>query len=63
MSDDRVSTRLLALAALAFALFNYPLLSVFDVDAVVLGVPLVWLYLFGCWAVLIVLVGLTVRGK
>ncbi len=63
MSDDRVSTRLLLLAALALALFNYPLLSVFDRDALVLGVPLVWLYLFGCWTLLIVLVGLTVRGK
>jgi len=63
MSDDRVNTRLVVLAALAFGLFNYPLLGVFDVDVIVLGVPLVWLYVFACWALLIVLVGLTVRGK
>jgi len=63
MSDDRVNTRLVVLAVLAFGLFNYPLLSVFDVDVLVLGVPLVWLYVFGCWALLILLVGLAVRGK
>jgi hypothetical protein len=63
MSDDRVNTRLVILAVLAFGLFNYPLLSVFDVDVLVLGVPLVWLYVFVSWALLILLVGLAVRGK
>jgi hypothetical protein len=63
MNDDRVNTRLVVLAAVAFGLFNYPLLSVFDVDAVVLGVPLVWLYVFACWGLLILLVALTVRGR
>jgi hypothetical protein len=63
MSDDRVNTRLVVLAVLGFGLFNYPLLSVFDVDVLVLGVPLVWLYVFGCWTLLILLVGLAVRGK
>lgn len=63
MSDERVNTRLVVLAALAFGLFNYPLLSVFDVDAIVLGVPLVWLYVFVVWGLLIALVGLTTRGR
>lgn len=63
MNDDRVNTRLVVLAALAFGLFNYPLLSVFDVDAIVLGVPLVWLYVFVVWGLLIALVGLTTRGR
>ena len=63
MSDERVNTRLVVLAALAFGLFNYPLLSVFDVDAIVLGVPLVWLYVFVVWGLLIALVALTTRGR
>lgn len=63
MNDDRVNTRLVVLAALAFGLFNYPLLSVFDVDVIVLGVPLVWLYVFVVWGLLIALVGLTTRGR
>jgi hypothetical protein len=63
VSEDRIGTRLVVLAALAFALFNYPLLSLFDVDVIVLGVPLVWLYVFVSWGVLIVLVGLTTRER
>lgn len=63
MSGERTSTRLVVLAVLAFALFNYPLLHLFDVDALVLGVPLVWLYVFGSWALLIGLVALAVRDR
>lgn len=63
MSEDKVNTRLVVLAVLAFGLFNYPLLRLFDVPAVVLGVPLVWLYVFVAWGLLIALVGLTVRDR
>jgi hypothetical protein len=63
VSEHRTSARLVALAVLAFLLFNYPLLRLFDVDVIVLGVPLVWLYVFVAWAVLIALVGLTVRDR
>jgi hypothetical protein len=63
VSEDRIGTRLVMLAVLAFALFNYPVLSLFDVDAIVLGVPLVWLYVFVSWGALIVLVGLTTRER
>jgi hypothetical protein len=63
VSEDRIGTRLVLLAVLAFALFNYPLLSLFDVDVIVLGVPLVWLYVFVCWGGLIALVGLATRER
>jgi hypothetical protein len=63
VSEDRIGTRLVMLAVLAFALFNYPVLSLFDVEAIVLGVPLVWLYVFVSWGALIVLVGLTTRER
>lgn len=63
MKEQRISARLVALAVLAFLLFNYPLLRLFDVDLVVLGVPLVWLYVFTAWGTLIALVGLTMRDR
>lgn len=63
MSERPVTTRLVVLAVLVFALFNYPLLRVFDVDVLVLGVPLVWLYIFVVWALLIALLGLTMRDR
>ena len=63
MTEPTVNARLVVLAVLAFAMFNYPLLRVFDVEVLVLGVPLVWLYVFTSWALLITLVGLTVRKR
>lgn len=63
MSEQRTSARLVALAVLAFLLFNYPLLRLFDVNVIVFGVPLVWLYVFVAWGALIALVGLTVRDR
>lgn len=63
MDEDRTPTRLVVLAVAGFALFNYPLLRVADVPALVLGVPLVWLHVFVVWALLIVLVALTTRKR
>jgi hypothetical protein len=62
--SDRVnSPRTVAVAALALLLFNYPLLAVFDVDVSVLGVPLLWAYLFTCWAIVIAVVTWVVRDS
>jgi hypothetical protein len=47
--------RLLALAAFGAVLMNYPLLSVFDVHHAWLGIPVLYLYVFGVWAALIAL--------
>jgi hypothetical protein len=54
-------SRLAAAAALGFLLFNYPLLSLFDSSDRLLGVPLLWAYLFVAWAGLIALLALIVR--
>lgn len=61
--DERSGPRLAAAAVLAFLLFNYPLLAVFDRPVRVLGVPLVWAYLFTAWALLIALVAWLVRDS
>jgi hypothetical protein len=55
------TSRLAGAAALGFLLLNYPLLAAFDVDATVLGVPLLWAYLFTVWTVLIVIAAVIVR--
>jgi hypothetical protein len=54
---------MVAVAALALLLFNYPLLAVFDVDASLFGVPLPWAYLFASWAIVIVVVMWVVRDS
>jgi hypothetical protein len=55
--------KLIAVTALAAACFTYPLLSLFDRPVQVLGVPLVWAYLFGVWALLIVAVAVLSRRE
>jgi hypothetical protein len=47
--------RLVALFLLGWVLVNYPILSVFDVDRVWLGIPAIYLYVFGVWAAVIAL--------
>jgi hypothetical protein len=54
--DDTVTPRLIAVAALGVVLIVPPLLSGFDKDRLVFGVPLLWLYLFGSWALVVGLV-------
>ncbi len=63
MTEQTRSARLVALAVAAFLLFNYPLLRVFDLPVLVFGVPLVWLYVFTAWLLLIIIVSLTVKGR
>jgi hypothetical protein len=53
--------RLTAAAALALLLFNYPFLALFDLDVRVLGIPLLWAYLFVVWALVVALVAWLVR--
>ena len=61
MATPEVSdSRLVALFLLGCALFNYPLLSLFNSSATVFGVPLLYAYLFCAWALVIALLALAV---
>jgi hypothetical protein len=44
---------LVAAFMLGVALFNYPLLSLFNTDATVFGVPLLYVFIFVAWGGLI----------
>jgi hypothetical protein len=62
--NGRLKTaRLVAVAALGFLLLNFPLLSLADSEARVLGIPALYAYLFAVWAVLIALIALIARGS
>ncbi|GAA3203695.1 hypothetical protein [Actinocorallia longicatena] len=61
--DDRLSSRLVAVTVLGFLLLGPPILSLFDHGGLVLGVPLVWVYVFLAWAAVIgVVAALTSRA-
>jgi hypothetical protein len=52
----RKAQRLIGLFLLGCLLFNFPLLSLFNVGRTVLGVPLLYAYLFAAWLLVIALV-------
>ena len=55
--------RLIAAFLAGCALFNYPLLSLFDRPDEVFGIPLVYAYIFAAWAVVIGLMAWAVERR
>jgi len=60
-NNEQLTGRLIAIAALGFVLFVPPLLTLFDRDTWIFGVPALWAYLFGAWASIIALIVVAVR--
>jgi hypothetical protein len=55
---DRRAQRLIALCMLGCVLFNFPVLAIFNVSGFVLGIPVLYAYIFGAWMLLIALMAL-----
>jgi hypothetical protein len=51
--SDITGQRLVALFLMGCVVFDYPILSLFDRPAEVVGVPLLFAWVFAAWAVLI----------
>lgn len=60
---NRQSQRLVALFLLGCLMFNYPLMYVFSVDGRILGIPILFAYLFTAWAALIALIALAAEER
>lgn len=59
MTRDAVKNkRLVSLFLLGALLLNYPLLSLFNRDLMIFGIPLLYLYIFITWTLVIFLGGL-----
>ena len=58
MNEETKSQRFVALAMLGLVLFNFPILALFNVNGTVLGVPVLYAYIFMAWAALIALMAL-----
>ena len=59
MSDfESKGQRFVALCMLGLLLFNYPILTLFNVSGTVFGVPVLYAYIFIAWASLIALMAL-----
>ncbi|MFY7908188.1 MAG: hypothetical protein ACOVO2_01485 [Emticicia sp.] len=55
--------RAIAITILLVCLFNFPLLSLFNKTIFVLGVPLVYVYVFSVWAVGIIIIAMIAESK
>jgi hypothetical protein len=58
---DRRAQRLVALCMLGCVLFNFPVLAIFNVSGFVLGIPVLYAYIFVAWALLIALMAMVVE--
>jgi len=59
--SSRKGPRLVGLFLLGCLLFNYPMLALFNVRGTVLGIPLLYAYLFFAWTLLITLVAVVME--
>ena len=56
--DSKINKRLVALFLLGCVLLNYPILSLVNLKILIFGLPLLYVYLFGVWGLLISLTAL-----
>ena len=63
MAGNRTRDRLLALVAGAALAFNYPLLYLFADGGMLFGWPLLVVYLFATWLIVIVMTALLMERK
>ena len=61
MSEIRAA-RFVALCMAGLLLFNFPILALFNTPAMLFGVPVLYVYVFAAWAVLIVLMALAAES-
>ncbi|MDU0370284.1 hypothetical protein ACFPAF_07775 [Hymenobacter endophyticus] len=62
-TEQRRGQRLLFVAVLFAVLLNFPFLGVFNFDARVAGIPVLYLYVLGIWGLLVLLTGWLVKVK
>lgn len=60
---DSKGQHLIALFVLGSLLFNYPVLSLFNVAADAFGVPVLYAYIFAAWALLVALIAFAVESR
>jgi hypothetical protein len=60
---ERKGQRMVALCMLGCVLFNFPVLALFNVPGTLLGVPLLYAYIFLAWALLIALMAWVVERR
>ena len=58
LNEKAKEQRFVAMCMLGIVLFNFPVLALFNVSGTVLGIPVLYAYIFAAWTLLIVLLAL-----
>ena len=61
--ENKKYKRLVALFLFGLVVFNYPILSLLNLDILVFGLPLLYIYIYGIWGLLILLAALATRNR
>ncbi|MEE4606678.1 MAG: hypothetical protein V2J65_35725 [Desulfobacteraceae bacterium] len=61
--ESKLNKRLVALFLLGCVLFNYPILSLLNFEIPIFGLPLLLVYIFSAWCLLIGLAALATRSR
>jgi hypothetical protein len=56
--DSKINKRLVALFLIGCVLLNFPILSLVNLEILIFGLPLLYVYIFGVWCLLISLTAL-----
>ena len=56
--DSKINKRLVALFLIGCVFFNFPILSLVNLKILIFGLPLMYVYIFGVWCLLISLTAL-----
>lgn len=63
MRDTNTSDRLIALFLIGVLAISPPLLAVFRAESFLFGMPLLFVYLFGAWALLVAFLALIIEAR
>jgi hypothetical protein len=61
--ESKLNKRLVALFLLGCVLFNYPILSLFNFEIPIFGLPLLFVHIFGIWCLLIALTAMATMSS
>ncbi|NBB29021.1 hypothetical protein [Cellulophaga sp. BC115SP] len=61
MKESLKEQRLFIISCLFLLLYNFPIISIFNLDTQIAGIPSLFLYVFVLWLILIIVIYLNVR--
>jgi hypothetical protein len=63
MKENFKSQKLLVLGVIFMILFNFPMLSIANLDGNINGIPILYFYVFSLWIIFIVIIYWNVRNE